>query len=85
MTKSNSIARFQIENYCPRMTTEDIAQAVMDLPEKERLELARRIVNSLVMEEEISTKIEQAVGGIEDIVTGKLAGLTEAEFRSALK
>jgi len=40
---------------------------------------------SLVMEEEISTEIEQAVGGIEDIVTGKLAGLTEAEFRSALK
>jgi len=37
------------------------------------------------MEEEISTEIEQAVGGIEDIVTGKLAGLTEAEFRSALK
>lgn len=57
----------------------------MELPEKERLELARRIVASLVVEEEISGKIAQAVGGIEDIVTGKVAGLTEVEFRNALK
>lgn len=67
------------------MSTQDIAQAVMELPEKERLELARRIVTSLVVEEENSGKIAQAVEGIEDIVTGKVAGLTEAEFRNALK
>lgn len=85
LLSSNSIARFRIVNYGPCMTTQDIAQAVMELPEKERLELARRIVNSLVVEEELSGKIAQAVGGIEDIVTGKVAGLTEVEFRNALK
>ena len=67
------------------MSTQDIAKTVMELPETERLELARRIVASVVVEQEISGKIAQAVQGIEDVVTGKVAGLSEVEFRNALK
>jgi len=67
------------------MSAQDIAKAVMELPEIERLELARRIVASVVVEQEIIGKIAQAVPGIEDVVTGKMAGLSEAEFRNALK
>ncbi len=57
----------------------------MELPESERLELARRIVASISAEREISRKIAEAVRGIEDIVNGKLSGLGETEFRNALK
>jgi hypothetical protein len=67
------------------MSTQEIADAVMALPEKERLELARRIVASVATEQEVSTRIAGAVRGIEDIVTGKVTGLSEAEFRDALK
>ena len=67
------------------MSTKDIAEAVMELPEEERLELARQIVATISAEREVSQKISHAVQGIEDIVTGKLTGLTEAEFRNALK
>jgi len=67
------------------MSMQDIAEAVMELPEKERLELARRIVASIVAEKEASPEILQAVPGIEDVVTGKVRGLSEAEFRDALK
>ena len=67
------------------MSTTDIAQAAMELPEKERLDLARRIVASLVVEQENAGQIAQAVAGIEDIVIGKVPGLTEVEFRNALK
>jgi hypothetical protein len=67
------------------VSTQEIAEAVMELPEKERLELARRIVVSIVGERESSEQIAQAVSGIEDIVTGKMHGLTEAEFRDALR
>ena len=63
---------------------QDIAEAVMELPEKERLELARRIVASVVADQESSAAIAQAVQGIEDVVTGKVRGLNEAEFRDAL-
>ena len=67
------------------MSLQDIAQAVMELPEKERLELARRIVASVGADQEASEQTLQAVPGIEDVVTGKIRGLSEAEFRDALR
>lgn len=57
----------------------------MELPEKERLELARRIVGTIALEREVLEKIAKAVRGVEDVVTGKVAGLSEAEFRNALQ
>jgi hypothetical protein len=66
------------------MSTQEIAEAAMELPEKDRLELARRIVASLVAEQEANGVIGLAVQGIEDVVTGKVRGSSEAEFRDAL-
>jgi len=57
----------------------------MALPQDERLELARRIVASVVTEQEGAPQIVDAVRGIEDVITGKVPGLTEAEFRAALR
>jgi hypothetical protein len=67
------------------MSTQEIAEVVMALPESERLDLARRIVASIESEHRVSARVAEAVRGIEDVVTGKIAGLTEAEFRNALK
>jgi hypothetical protein len=65
------------------MSMQDITQAVMELPERERLELARLIVASLAPEAE-DDAIE-AVQRIEDMASGKVRGLSEVEFRDALK
>ena len=67
------------------MSTQEIAEAVMELPEKERLELASRVVAGIVAEQDTAGAIAQAVRGIEDVVTGKVRGLSEAEFRDALR
>jgi len=67
------------------MSTKEIAEAVMELPEEDRLELARRIVAGIAAEREISGGIARAVGGIEDVVAERVRGLSEAEFRDALK
>jgi hypothetical protein len=67
------------------MSMHEIAEAVMELPEMERLELARRIVASVVAEEESAAEVARAVQGIEDVLTGRVRGLTEAEFQSALR
>jgi hypothetical protein len=72
-------------DYCLHVSTQEIAEAVMELPETERLELARRIVASVVGEQECAGPIAQAVRGIEDVVTGEIRGLNEAEFRDALR
>ena len=67
------------------MSTQEIAEAVMAMPEKERLELARRIVESIEAERSVTERVAEAVHGIEDIATGKVTGLTEKEFRDSLK
>ena len=53
------------------MSTQEIAEAAMQLPEKDRLEVARRIVASVAADQETSAAIKEAVKGIEDVVTGK--------------
>jgi hypothetical protein len=67
------------------VSVHEIAEAVMGLSEAERLELARRIVDSVVSEQQSAGEIAKAVQGIEDVLTGKVRGLTEAEFQRALK
>jgi hypothetical protein len=67
------------------MSAREIAEAVLELPEAERLELARRIIASVVAEQESAAEIAKAVQGIEDVLSGRVRGLTEAEFRRALQ
>ena len=67
------------------MSTQEIAEVVMELPEKDRLDLARRIIASIVLEGELSASVADSVQGIEDVSTGKVRGLSEAEFREALE
>jgi len=67
------------------MSVHEIAQAVMGLSETDRLELARRIVDSVIADQENAPEIARLVQGIEDILTGKVRGLTEEEFQRALE
>jgi hypothetical protein len=63
------------------MSMHEIAEAVLDLPETERLELARRVA----AERENAAEVARAIQGIEDVLTGKVRGLTEAEFQRAIE
>jgi hypothetical protein len=67
------------------MSAHEIAEAVMDLSETERLDLARLIIASVAAERESAAEIAKAVRGIEDVLTGKVRGLSEAEFQRALQ
>jgi hypothetical protein len=66
------------------MSMQEIAEAVMDLSETERLELARRIVASVLSDRGTAAEVAKAVKGIEDIFTGKMRGLDEEEFKTAI-
>jgi hypothetical protein len=67
------------------MSVHEIAEAVMELSETDRLELARRIVDSVVAERQNAVEVARAVQGIEDVLTGRVRGLSEAEFQRALE
>jgi hypothetical protein len=60
----------------------EIADAVMELSEAERLDLARLIIASVAAERDNAAEIAKAVQGIEDVLTGSVRGLSEAEFQA---
>ncbi|RXK55983.1 addiction module antitoxin RelB [Oleiharenicola lentus] len=67
------------------MTSAHLTEAVLALPETERLALAREIIASLAIDESQKTAISEGVGRMEDIIKGQTTGLTESQFRAALR
>ena len=67
------------------MLTAELSRAVLELPAEDRLELARRLVESVVEPASLTEEIHEGFRRIEDIAAGRVVGLTEEEFRAALK
>lgn len=69
--------------HTPDMPTDQLTEAIFALPEGERLELARRIVESVAAERRIGESVTDGVRRIEEVVTGSVLGLSEEEYRQA--
>jgi putative addiction module component (TIGR02574 family) len=67
------------------MLSNDLAKIAFELPPEERLELARRLVESVVAPESLTTAIAEGIRRIEDVATGRVKGLTEEEHRAAIQ
>jgi putative addiction module component (TIGR02574 family) len=67
------------------MSTLELEKSALQLPVAERLQLARRLVESIGDSQAEEVAIEEGVRRIEDIVSGKVRGLTEEEFWRSLK
>ncbi len=61
-----------------------LAKTVFDLPPEERLELARRLVESVVSPEPLIEAMREGIRRIEDVAAGRTPGLTEEQYRTAL-
>jgi putative addiction module component (TIGR02574 family) len=66
------------------MVSADLAKVAFELPPEERLELARRLVESVVTPEPLNEAINEGIRRIEDVAAGRVAGLTEEQYRAAL-
>lgn len=66
------------------MVTSELAQQVLELPAEDRLELARRFLESVVLPDSVSEQVQDGVRRIEEVVTGRVEGLTEDQIRAAL-
>jgi putative addiction module component (TIGR02574 family) len=67
------------------MLTPEVARTALELPPEERLELARRLVECVVEPAHLTEAIEAGLRRIEEVATGRVAGLTEEEYRAALR
>jgi len=66
------------------MSSADLSHLALELPPEERLELARRLVESVVAPVPLNEAVAEGIRRIEDIATGRVRGLTEEEYRAAL-
>lgn len=66
------------------MVSTELSKLAFELPPEERLELARRLVESVVAPDSLNEAIQEGIRRIEDVATGRVKGLTEAEYRAAL-
>jgi putative addiction module component (TIGR02574 family) len=62
-----------------------ITKGLFDLPPEERLELARRLVESVVAPEPLDEAVLEGIRRIEDVATGRAQGMTEEQYRAALR
>ena len=67
------------------MVSADLAKIAFELPPEERLELARRLVESVVSPEPLTEALTEGIRRIENVATGRVKGLTEEQYRAALK
>jgi putative addiction module component (TIGR02574 family) len=67
------------------MSSADLSNAALELPAEERLELARRLVESVIAPAALNEAVAEGIRRIEDIATGRVKGLTEEQFRTALQ
>jgi uncharacterized tellurite resistance protein B-like protein len=67
------------------MVSADLSRIALELPPDKRLELARRLVESVVAPASLNPAVAEGIRRIEDIATGRVIGLTEEEYRAALK
>ena len=67
------------------MITEEVNRTVLELPVEDRLELARRLVESVVSPAQLNDAVSEGIRRIEDLAAGRVTGLTEEQFRAALQ
>ena len=63
----------------------DLSRTVLELPVEDRLELARRLIESVAWPAALNEAFAEGMRRIEDVATGRTPGLTEEEFRAALQ
>ena len=67
------------------MISDDISRAVLELPPEDRLELARRLVESVAQPSAVANAIQEGIRRIEDVASGRVAGLSKEQYRAELR
>ena len=67
------------------MRTTEFSRTALRFPPEERLELARRLVESVVEPASLTEAVKEGIRRIEDVATGRVAGLTEEQYRAAIR
>ena len=67
------------------MLSADLTRTLLELPAEDRLELARRLVESVALPAPLNAAVAEGIRRIEDVATGRTPGLSEEQLRGALQ
>ena len=67
------------------MLSTELARTALGLPPEDRLELARRLVESVVAPAPLTDAVKEGIRRIEDVAAGRVAALTEERYRAAMR
>jgi len=67
------------------MSAAELSMDALELPPEERLELARRLVESVMVPLPLSDAMKEGIRRIKDMATGRVKPLTEEEYQAALE
>jgi hypothetical protein len=67
------------------MLTAELSRTALELPTEDRLELARRLVESVVVPAPLNAAVNEGIRRIEDAATGRVSGMTEEQYRAAVR
>jgi hypothetical protein len=67
------------------MIANKLSRSALELPLEDRLELARRLVESVIQPATLTKAVKKGIRRIEDVATGRVAGLTEKQYRAAVR
>ncbi len=66
------------------MLNTELSRSALELSPADRLELARRLVESVVEPVPLTDAVKAGIRRIEDVASGRMAGMTEEEYRAAV-
>ena len=66
------------------MSSTELSLAALELSPDERLELARRLVESVIEPASVKEGVAEGVRRIEGVASGRVQGLTQDQYRAAL-
>ena len=66
------------------MLNAEISQTALQLSPADRLELARRLVESVAAPMPLNPVVNEGIRRIEDLAAGRVAGMTEEQYRAAV-
>jgi hypothetical protein len=66
------------------MLSTELSRAALQLSPNDRLELARRLLESVVDPSPLGAEVKEGIRRIEEVASGRVAGMTEQEYRAAL-
>lgn len=66
------------------MISTEISRTALGLAPEDRLELARRLVESVADPVPLNDAVKAGIRRIEDVAAGRVAGLSEEQYRASL-